>query len=87
MYNVLKTHGLTTPFADAFFNADHDELNEIYTFQKKTPSPPIYGQMITWEVKNQNVESISNWVLRVAKDERIPNLASKFKSNVICPPS
>ena len=39
---LLKTHGLT-PLSDAFFNADHDELTEIYMFSKKNlPPPPTF---------------------------------------------
>ena len=34
----LKTHGLTY-LPNAFFNADHDELNEIYDFSKELIPP------------------------------------------------
>ena len=35
----LKTHGLT-PLSDAFFNADHDELIEIYIFSRNCHPRP-----------------------------------------------
>ena len=48
------------------FNAYHVELIEIYIFLKKKPLP-AYGQIITWDIKIQNVKIIPNGVLRLAK--------------------
>ena len=47
-----------------FFNADHDELIEIYTKKKDNPAHICVKK---WEVKKSNVKIMSNGVLRDAK--------------------
>ena len=71
------------PLSDVFLNADHEELIEMHIFFKKCHPAHICVRKITWEVKNQNVKIISNEVQEMQNDERIPNLASKFKSDNI----
>ena len=52
LYNFFLTHDLI-PLADAFFNADQDELIKIYIFAKDSGAPArICGKIIAWEAKN-----------------------------------
>ena len=48
------------PLSGAFFDTDHDKLIEIYIFYKQNRAPArIYGQIITWEVKNSGFQNNS----------------------------
>ena len=56
------------PLSDAFFNADHDELIEIYIFLKQFGGPArICGEIIIFEAKNSNVKIIKKNVQRDVK--------------------
>ena len=80
-----KTHGLS-PLYDAFFNADHDELIEIYIFFKKNATTDIICvEKKDGMSKNQNVKIISRGPKR-CKMMRIPNVAPKFKLSNNLPP-
>ena len=58
-YNFLKMHGLTH-LSDAFVNADHVELIEIYIFSKNRSPPAFLGPIMTWRTKVLKCE-INEW--------------------------
>ena len=63
-FEKAQSHSLS----DAFFNAYHDELTEIYIFSNILhPRPHLYQKKLQERPKPQNVKIISNGVLRDAK--------------------
>ena len=70
LYNFVE-NARSHPLSDAFLDAHHDEVIEMYIFLKKIDSPPAF--VVKWyhgRPKNQNVKIMSNGVQRVAKSRK-----------------
>ena len=81
MYTFLMNRDTT--LSTVFGVADYDELIKIYI--KKTSMAPItfVVKKEHGKSKNKNLKIMKNGVLEMLNYERIPNLASKFKSKNI----
>ena len=66
LYNFLKAHILTS-LNNAYFNADHDELIEIYIFQEKLRLCPHLLSSNNMEGKKKEFEN-DKWCPKRCQD-------------------